>query len=129
MFFNQNLLYLLTLKNEVLTKKYLLKWTNVINNIQERIFYSSEEVELNKKLYGKTLDLSNKIIIETADNITLNHHHKIVLKTIFYKYSSLNEENKKNEILKDPKKLEIINNLERNYIKNYPSLLKVCYKK
>lgn len=116
--YNQNLLYLLTLKNEVLTEKYLYKWIDVISNTQERIFHSPVKSTINKKLYDKTLDLSNKVIIETADNITLKLYHEILLKTIFNSIPLFEEQYIKKEKLEETQK---------NYIQNYDLLLKACY--
>lgn len=116
--YNQNLLYLLTLKNEVLTEKYLFKWRDIISNTQERLFHSPVLSNINKKLYDKTLELSNKLIIETADNITLKVYHEILLKTIFNSIPLFEEQYIKKEKLED---------IQKNYIQNYDFLLKTCY--
>ncbi|WP_337983040.1 hypothetical protein [Lysinibacillus sp. C5.1] len=116
--YNQNLLYLLTLKNEVLTEKYLYKWRDIISNTQERLFHSPVKSNINKKLYDKTLELSNKLIIETADNITLKQYHEILLKTIFNSIPLFEEQYIKKEKLKE---------IQKNYVQNYDFLLKTCY--
>lgn len=116
--YNQNLLYLLTLKNEGLTEKYLYKWIDLISNIQERVFHSPVKSDINKKLYDKTLDLSNKLIIETADNITLKLYHEVLLKALFNSIPLFEEQYIKTEKSKE---------IQKNYIQNYDLLLKTCY--
>lgn len=116
--YNQNLIYLLTLKNEVLTKRYLNKWRDIISNTQERLFHSPVKSNVNKVLYDKTLELSNKLIIETADNITLKSYHEMLLKTIFNSIPLFEEKYIKQDELKT---------IQRNYIENYDLLLKTCY--
>lgn len=116
--YNQNLLYLLTLKNEVLTEKYLYRWREIISNTQERLFHSPIKDNVNKELYDKTLDLSNKLIIETNDNIIFKGYHEMLLKTIFNSIPLFEEE----FVGKD--KFEKI---KQNYIQNYNLLLKTCY--
>lgn len=116
--YNQNLLYLLTLKNEVLTERYLNKWRDIISNTQERLFHSPVKSNANKVLYDKTLELSNKLIIETADNITLKSYHDMLLKTIFNSIPLFEEKYIKQDQLKF---------FQKNYIENYNLLLKTCY--
>lgn len=116
--YNQNLLYLLTLKNEVLTERYLNKWRDIISNTQEILFHSPVKSNANKVLYDKTLELSNKLIIETADNITLKSYHDMLLKTIFNSIPLFEEKYIKQDQLKF---------VQKNYIENYNLLLKTCY--
>lgn len=116
--YNQNLLYLLTLKNEILTEKYLYKWRDIISNTQDRLFHSPVKSGANKKLYDKTLELSNKLVVETSENITLKVYHEMLLKTIFNSIPLFEEQYIKKE------QLEVI---QKNYIQNYDLLLKTCY--
>lgn len=116
--YNQNLLYLLTFKNEILTEKYLYKWRDIISNTQERLFHSPVKSNINKKLYDKTLELSNKLIIETADSITLKVYHEVLLKTIFNSIPLFEEQYIRKDKLKE---------IQINYVQNYDLLLKTCY--
>ncbi|MCC5891340.1 hypothetical protein [Exiguobacterium sp.] len=122
--FNQNLLYLLTLNNEKLTEKYILKWIDAVSNTQERIFHSPIKDSItHKKLYDKTLELTNKLIVETSDNITLSRYHEILLKGIFNSIPLFELEEKSIKNIKEEK----IKEIQTNYTENYDLLSKTCY--
>lgn len=124
--YNQNLLYLLTLKNEKLTEKYFSKWEIIIIAVQNRLFQSPIETKLSKELYLKTLDLTNQLIIETSDHISLKLYNDSLLTTIFNSIPFLNDEEVDEEVDKkiDEENLAQIREL---YSENYENLSSVCY--
>ncbi|AOV07410.1 hypothetical protein [Sporosarcina ureilytica] len=115
--YNQNLMYLLTLKNSQLTSKYLTRWRTVVGTVQKRLFHSPKVEDLNKDLYNMTLALTNKLIIETSNSISLKKYNHMLLTTIFNSIPLFGEN------LKEEK----LDGFKYNYKKNYDLLIKSYY--
>lgn len=112
--YNQNLIYLLTLKNSQLTSKYLNNWGALVSKIQTVIFHSSNIGTEGKTLFNKTLTLTSKLIIETSDSISLKRYNDAHLNTILNSVPLFAEE----KIEKTQ-----LDNFKSNYVTNYDLLI------